>query len=333
MESEAWNRSDAPVARLVLPLRRLSVLDALDDAVAIFRSQFKEIAKVGIFSMTPTILMTIVGSAWGASISSQGDQTTGAIVEGLFGLGANVAYWFGVIFMSVAVAKMLSERLRGGRMTAGEAIRASMGKFGSVIGSGIVSALLLGGAIILMTIGFMFVLAIAGVGAAVSGQGAVIAVAAVVMVIGGLAMILLLPVFLSLVLFIGPAISEESLGGIAAVERSSKLARSRFKASYGYALGVSVLQVLFSMVFVMIVFLIMYLLFLYGGLNLETMETDPRFTWVLNLVQTVTLAITACFVAPAMAVANALMYFNLRYETEGLDIELAYMRGIDRDEA
>jgi hypothetical protein len=239
----------------------------------------------GLFDMTRDPLARL-------EVESSSDGTA-EIVAGIVAL---VASSMVLPFVSGAVSRVVASSYLGAPMGAGVALRAARRRWWALVGAWFLVHLLEASGLLLAGV-VLVVIALAG------APTAGVVVGLVLLGLGGLAIVLLMPLFVA----VAPAVVVEELGPWRAVRRSAGLLRRRYRATLGIALASGFLA---SVVGSALGFVPQLAGLLVGS---------DRGGWLLvgagsALSQLVTL--------PLVAIVATLVYFDGRIRHEGFDLQV-----------
>jgi hypothetical protein len=294
-------------------LRPLSFSEVLDGAFKLYRRHFVAVFTVALISVAP---MTLVMGPFAARMAAMEDpEAFDAAAFAGFGLAmmASVLF-FGLLYATLT--RLFSQAYTGGEVSVGDAYRAGLRRFVTVLVSWFVifvAWMVLVLAAILMV--GLIVGVVAAIGAAAGGDAGAVAAIAVAIVFGLLGTVVAVVIYAALMaMWMGvlPAIVVEGRGPLAAIGRWVGLARGAFWRVIGMSVVTFLLMILpFIGVFV--------LTGVFTGNWTGGAGMSPTAFWVQQVLS----ALASSIIYPFVVAPFVLLYYDRRVRVEALDVEMA----------
>ena len=270
----AARRRRSPL-RLPVPLRPMTFTDILDGSFSFLKARAATVVGLALVVVVPLeVAVTLVQRDPGSGLN----PILGPL---LFREASDDTDWaaatigwalmsLALLFLGACLSRLASAWYADGELTAPEVLSEIWARTPALLGV------------------WTIALAVRGVGLATCGVVTVLASVLFVM--------------------IGPVIGAEALGPVAAVRRSTELARRRFIPVAGAMLGVAVVETIFQVALTGIPWMVA-----------DAFLPDEAAVWVVAIAAGAARLLTAT----ASAGAAVLLYLDARVRAEGLDLQLS----------
>lgn len=312
-------------------LRPATPFELMDDAVSYYRENFKALfyislwvylipAVISLILLIPATLLT-AGSVAGAQWYS--------ILDTLVNLGL-LPYLVVAPMVHAAFTTLAFRMLAIGEpITLKSLWNRLKPRFWNLVGNQVLALMAVGGISVAVGIGWglLFVIITAGAAALFPGVGGVVVGASLAVIISAAALVLLALGCVWFVILPQIIVLEERTDAITAFSRAFELIRPNLRHAVLSLLAFWGAQAVFTFA---VSFLVVLSLTIIGWiLAIYTSLEDLLSRWLIPLSQAyeATSYVSYMLVMPAMYMTSILLYFDLRYRTEGLDIYEVLLRG------
>lgn len=282
-----------------LRLRPMDLRDILDETFDLYRENF-----ILFFTIAAVVFLPIQVMIGLVSPSRQ-FGSPGVPGLGLAFLYIPMGFLYGIAYYAdtAALTAAISERYLGNTITVRDAYQRILSRFGSFVGTLILTGVVLLGGVMLLAL--MFALA-AGLAALSTALGAV------AMILAGFVFFAGAIYFGFMISFVGPVFVVEGLGGLPAIRRSMQL----FQFSALKAIG-TLLLILMIVFFITLILStpVAVLTGVTAGLN----GAVPRWAMLLSNIYT---GVIQALLQPIQTTVLILLYYDIRIRREGFDLEM-----------
>ncbi|MCX7925532.1 MAG: hypothetical protein N2554_06960 [Fimbriimonadales bacterium] len=314
-------------------LRPATPFELMDDAVSYYRENFRPLFRISLWVyLIPIIFSLLLLGPMVYLDATSGGNPLGSILLEYLGLFLLLPYLFVAPIVQAAFTTLAFRMLAVGEPVTLSALWQRLKpRFWQLIANQLLAMLALGGSFAILFLGyFVAVLVVVTGAAAIAGNSptlGVILMSVLVLIVS--IPTLVLAAMISVWFMILPQIVtlEEGVDAITAFSRAFALVRPNLKHAVLSCLAFWGMQTVFMLAVMLLSFLILGII---AGLIAIYADPEQIFSrWWLSINQLYeSLSYVAyMFVMPAMYMTSILLYFDLRYRTEGLDIYEVLQRG------
>jgi hypothetical protein len=313
--------------------RPATPFELMDDAVSYYRENFRTLFTISLWvyliPITLTFLLLIPMVFLDASTAGGLFAAIALDYLGLFLLLPYLvvapmvhAAFTTLAFRMLAVGEPITLRALWGRLKP---------RFWQLIANQLLAALALGGIYLALGVGYLLLVlaVVVGVGALVGGSPtlAIVLVSVLLLVVTIPTLVLAAMAAVWFVILPQIIVLEERTDAITAFGRAVELVRPNLRHATLSCLAFWGVYAVFSIAVMIIVILLLGIIIGVMSIYVDIEQLLARWSLTLNQVYEVLSYVAYMLVMPAMYLTSILLYFDLRYRNEGLDIYEVLRRG------
>ncbi|GIV11165.1 MAG: hypothetical protein KatS3mg020_0656 [Fimbriimonadales bacterium] len=307
-------------------VRPATPFELMDDAVSYYRENFRSLFRISLWIyIVPTIVsILLIGPMLLLDATTQSGMI-GSILLEYGGLFIQLPFLTLAPMLQSAFTTLAFRMLATGEPITLPSLWSKLKpRFWRLMANQMLAGLVLSGIFIAIGLGYMLLVlgVILGVASLIAGSPtlSIVLVSTLLIVVSVVALVIAAMATVWF-MFLPPIIVlEERTGPIKAFSRAFELVRPNFKhavVSYLVFLGI---QAVFILSVMLLSIIILGVIVGIASIYADWRQLLPRWLFSLNQIYESVSYITYMFVMPPMYLMSVLLYFDLRYRSEGLDI-------------
>ncbi len=313
--------------------RPATPFELMDDAVSYYRENFRPLFTISLWVyLIPIVVSLLLLVPMVFMETATTDGFLGAIIVEYLGLFMLFPYLVVAPMVHAAFTTLAFRMLAVGEPITLRGLWARLKpRFWHLVANQLLAVLALGGIFTVLGLGyFLVVLAVVlGVGALAAGSPtlALVLVSILLLVVSIPTLVLAAMVNVWFLILPQVIVMDERTDAITAFARAVELVRPNLRHATLCCLAFWGMQAVFMLAVMIVVFLLLGIIAGIIGIYSDLEQVFSRWWLSLNQVYESFSYIAYMLVMPAMYLTSILLYFDLRYRNEGLDIYEALQRG------